>query len=194
MGKKDKNTGLIIVSLIFMLFVVVGVCLNKFDSCNVENISIQIGEIRNYYSGNIDIKDFIFMNIKEYTRYLGSIGILSLLFFTFPLAVIVFVVKAISIGYTINTCILMFGFSSIKMCTIVFLKNIIMIPISIILIILSIQYVKNIFKQLKKKRQDSILSLGKRFLFNLIIIMFSSIILQSLLNIIGISIIQFLAR
>lgn len=194
MGKKDKNTGLIIVSLIFMLFVVVGACLNKFDSCNVENISIQIDEIRNYYSGDIDIKNFIFMNIKEYIRYLGSIGILSLLFFTFPLAIVVFVVKAVSIGYTINTCILMFGFSSIKMCTIVFLKNIIMIPISIILIILSLEYVKNIFKQLKKKRQDSILSLGKRFLLNLIIIMFSSIILQSLLNIIGIIIIQFLAR
>ena len=138
MGKKDKNTGLIIVSLIFMLFVVVGACLNKFDSCNVENISIQIDEIRNYYSGDIDIKNFIFMNIKEYIRYLGSIGILSLLFFTFPLAIVVFVVKAVSIGYTINTCILMFGFSSIKMCTIVFLKNIIMIPISIILIILSL--------------------------------------------------------
>ena len=194
MRKKDMNTSLIIVSLIFMLFVIVGACLNKFEGFNIENVSIQIDELRNYYRSDIDIKSFAFMNIKEYIRYLGSIGILSLLFFTFPLAAVVFVLKAISIGYTVNTCILRLGFNSIKMCTIIFLKNIIIIPISIILVILSIEYVKNIFKKLKKKRQDSILSLGKTFLFNLIIIMFISIILQSLFNIIGIGIIQFLAR
>ena len=197
MGKKDfykKNRVLIIVSCIFILSVVIGACLNKFEGYNTENISIQIDELKNYYSSDIDIKNFIFMNIKEYTRYLASIGILALLFFTFPLSVFVFIQKGVSIGYAVNTCVLLLGFGSIKMCLIIFIKNIVIIPISIILIILSIEYIKNIFKQLKNKRQESILFLGKRFLFNLIIIMFGSIILQSLLNIILISIIQFLAR
>ena len=197
MRKKDfykRNKSLIIISIIFIIFVVVGSYLNKIDSSNLDNISNQIRKISSYYDGNINKKDFIFTNIKEYIRYLGLIGICSLFFFTYPIAIIVFILKAISIGYTVNTCILRLGFNSIKMCTIIFLKNIIIIPISIILVILSIEYVKNIFKQLKKKRQDSILSLGKTFLFNLIIIMFISIILQSLLNIIGIGIIQFLAR
>ena len=157
-------------------------------------MSSQIGEIKSYYNGNISIKDFTITNIKEYIRYLGSIGIFTLLFFTFPISIIVFIVKAISIGYTINTSVLLLGLSSFKMCIIVLLKNIVIIPMSIILIELAISYIKNVYKQLKKNRQDSIVSLGKEFVLNLVIIMCASIILQTVLNIISISIIQFLAR
>ena len=82
-------------------------------------MSSQIGEIKSYYNGNISIKDFTITNIKEYIRYLGSIGIFTLLFFTFPISIIVFIVKAISIGYTINTSVLLLGLSSFKMCIIV---------------------------------------------------------------------------
>ena len=197
MRKKDfykRNKSLIIISIIFIIFVIVGSCLNKMDSSNLDNISNQIGKISSYYDGNINKKDFIFTNIKEYIRYLGLIGLGTLFFFTYPVAIIVFIVKAMSIGYTINTSIILLGFSSFKMCIIVFLKNIFIVPMSIILIELSISYIKNVYKQLKKNRQDSIVSLGKEFVLNLIIIMCASIILQSILNIISISIIQFLAR
>ena len=197
MRKKDfykRNKSLIILSIIFIIFVIVGSCLNKMDSSNLDNISNQIGKISSYYDGNINKKDFIFTNIKEYIRYLGLIGLGTLFFFTYPVAIIVFIVKAMSIGYTINTSIILLGFSSFKMCIIVFLKNIVIVPMSIILIELSIGYIKSVYKQLKKNRQDSIVSLGKEFVLNLIIIMCASIILQSILNIISISIIQFLAR
>ena len=197
MRKKDfykRNKSLIIISIIFIIFVIVGSCLNKMDSSNLDNISNQIGKISSYYDGNINKKDFIFTNIKEYIRYLGLIGLGTLFFFTYPVAIIVFIVKAMSIGYTINTSIILLGFSSFKMCIIVFLKNIVIVPMSIILIGLSIGYIKSVYKQLKKNRQDSIVSLGKEFVLNLIIIMCASIILQSILNIISISIIQFLAR
>ena len=197
MRKKDfykRNKSLIIISIIFIIFVIVGSCLNKMDSSNLDNISNQIGKISSYYDGNINKKDFIFTNIKEYIRYLGLIGLGTLFFFTYPVAIIVFIVKAMSIGYTINTSIILLGFSSFKMCIIVFLKNIVIVPMSIILIELSIGYIKSVYKQLKKNRQDSIVSLGKEFGLNLIIIMCASIILQSILNIISISIIQFLAR
>lgn len=197
MRKKDfykRNKSLIIISIIFIIFVIVGSCLNKMDSSNLNNISNQIGKISSYYDGNINKKDFIFTNIKEYIRYLGLIGLGTLFFFTYPVAIIVFIVKAMSIGYTINTSIILLGFSSFKMCIIVFLKNIVIVPMSIILIELSIGYIKSVYKQLKKNRQDSIVSLGKEFVLNLIIIMCASIILQSILNIISISIIQFLAR
>lgn len=197
MAKKDfydKNKNLIIISLVFVVFVIIGSCLNKINSNYINNISTQVTEIYNYYSGDISIKNLVFVNIKEYIRYLSYIGILSLFLFTFPLALLVFILKAMSIGYTVNTCVLLFGLKSFKMCSIVFLKNIVIAPVSIILMLLSIEYVKNGFKLLKKKRQDSILSLGKEFLLNLIIIMFISIILQSMINIIGIGIIQFLAR
>ena len=197
MRKKDfykRNKSLIIISIIFIIFVIVGSCLNKMDSSNLDNISNQIGKISSYYDGNINKKDFIFTNIKEYIRYLGLIGLGTLFLFTYPVAIIVFIVKAMSIGYTINTSIILLGFSSFKMCIIVFLKNIVIVPMSIILIELSIGYIKSVYKQLKKNRQDSIVSLGKEFVLNLIIIMCASIILQSILNIISISIIQFLAR
>ena len=197
MRKKDfykRNKSLIIISIIFIIFVIVGSCLNKMDSSNLDNISNQIGKISSYYDGNINKKDFIFTNIKEYIRYLGLIGLGTLFFFTYPVAIIVFIVKAMSIGYTINTSIILLGFSSFKRCIIVFLKNIVIVPMSIILIELSIGYIKSVYKQLKKNRQDSIVSLGKEFVLNLIIIMCASIILQSILNIISISIIQFLAR
>ena len=197
MRKKDfykRNKSLIIISIIFIIFVIVGSCLNKMDSSNLDNISNQIGKISSYYDGNINKKYFIFTNIKEYIRYLGLIGLGTLFFFTYPVAIIVFIVKAMSIGYTINTSIILLGFSSFKMCIIVFLKNIVIVPMSIILIELSIGYIKSVYKQLKKNRQDSIVSLGKEFVLNLIIIMCASIILQSILNIISISIIQFLAR
>ena len=197
MRKKDfykRNKSLIIISIIFIIFVIVGSCLNKMDSSNLDNISNQIGKISSYYDGNINKKDFIFTNIKEYIRYLGLIGLGTLFFFTYPVAIIVFIVKAMSIGYTINTSIILLGFSSFKMCIIVFLKNIVIVPMSIILIELSIGYIKSVYKQLKKNRQDSIVSLGKEFVLNLIIIMCASIILQSILNILSISIIQFLAR
>lgn len=197
MRKKDfykRNKSLIIISIIFIIFVIVGSYLNKMDSSNLDNISNQIGKISSYYDGNINKKDFIFTNIKEYIRYLGLIGLGTLFFFTYPVAIIVFIVKAMSIGYTINTSIILLGFSSFKMCIIVFFKNIVIVPMSIILIELSIGYIKSVYKQLKKNRQDSIVSLGKEFVLNLIIIMCASIILQSILNIISISIIQFLAR
>ena len=197
MRKKDfykRNKSLIIISIIFIIFLIVGSCLNKMDSSNLDNISNQIGKISSYYDGNINKKDFIFTNIKEYIRYLGLIGLGTLFFFTYPVAIIVFIVKAMSIGYTINTSIILLGFSSFKMCIIVFLKNIVIVPMSIILIELSIGYIKSVYKQLKKNRQDSIVSLGKEFVLSLIIIMCASIILQSILNIISISIIQFLAR
>ena len=177
MRKKDfykRNKSLILISVIFILFIVVGSCINKIDSSNLEDMSSQIGEIKSYYNGNISIKDFTITNIKEYIRYLGSIGIFTLLFFTFPISIIVFIVKAISIGYTINTSVLLLGLSSFKMCIIVLLKNIVIIPMSIILIELAISYIKNVYKQLKKKRQDSIVALGKEFVLNLVIIMCAS--------------------
>ena len=170
MRKKDfykRNKSLILISVIFILFIIIGSFINKIDSSNLEDMSRQIGEIKSYYNGNISIKDFTLTNIKEYIRYLGSIGIFTLLFFTFPISIIVFIVKAISIGYTINTSVLLLGLSSFKMCTIVLLKNIVIIPMSIILIELSITHIKNVYKQLKKRRQDSIVALGKEFVLNL---------------------------
>lgn len=197
MRKKDfykRNKCLIVISVIFILFVIAGSFINKFDSTNLNDVSNQIDNIKEYYNSDISVKEFVITNIKEYVRYLGLIGIFTLFFFTFFLSFIVFVTKAISIGYAINTSILLLGYDGLKMCAIILIKNIVIIPMSIILLELSIIYIKSVYKQLKKKRQDSIVSLGKEFVLNLIIIISACIILQSLINMISIIIIQFLAR
>lgn len=49
MRKKDfykRNKSLILISVIFILFIVVGSCINKIDSSNLEDMSSQIGEIK----------------------------------------------------------------------------------------------------------------------------------------------------
>ena len=69
MRKKDfykRNKSLILISVIFILFIVVGSCINKIDSSNLEDMSSQIGEIKSYYNGNISIKDFTITNWNIY--------------------------------------------------------------------------------------------------------------------------------
>ena len=44
-------------SLIFIIFVIIGSCLNKINSSYIQNISNQINEIYAYYNGDISIKD-----------------------------------------------------------------------------------------------------------------------------------------
>ena len=77
--KKDfykRNKSLILISVIFILFIVVGSCINKIDSSNLEDMSSQIGEIKSYYNGNISIKDFTITkknieNIRLIEEYLS---------------------------------------------------------------------------------------------------------------------------
>ena len=79
MRKKDfykRNKSLILISVIFILFIVVGSCINKIDSSNLEDMSSQIGEIKSYYNGNISIKDFTITkknieNIRLIEEYLS---------------------------------------------------------------------------------------------------------------------------
>lgn len=190
-----SNERLIFISFIFVLFIIVGAFLNKVYGNEIDSVSKEINALISYYNNNeaINMKDILLLNLAEYIRYLGLIGIFSLFFVTYPLAIIVFILKAVSIGYTINSCFLLLKFKSLKICILMLLKNIIVIPFSIILIMISIEYIKNISKELKKQDKESILFLVKRFLLNLVIIILISVVIQSILNIVSVRIIQFLA-
>ena len=107
---------------------------------------------------------------------------------------IIFMLKGLSIGYTINSIILAMKLKGIKMLLIILLRNIIIIPGAIILTLISFNYIREAIYQLKKGKSDNILFLGKRYLLNSLIILSVTVGLQLILNFIGISIIRFIVR
>ena len=150
--------------------------------------------IEYYNNSSINLKSTIITNLKSDTSFMFKIIILSLLVVTFPIAIIIFILKGVSIGYTINSIILTLKFKSIKMFFITFIKNIIILPGAIILLVISFNYFKDIINEIKKHKKDNIPFLLKRYLLNSIIVLAISLILQLLLNTISISIIKFLVR
>lgn len=183
-------------SIIFIIFVLVGTYLNKIFLNGQDIVLDSINDLNNYYSqgSNINVRAVVFSNLRENIFFLGSIVIFTLFVFTFPLAIISFLLKGISIGYTINSFILLIKLKSIKMILIMVIKNFIIIPGAILLLAISFYYIKNIYEEYKKGRKEGILFLGKRYLLNGIIVIIICTVVQLLLNTISIGILQFLVR
>ncbi|MDY4735374.1 stage II sporulation protein M [Terrisporobacter sp.] len=183
-------------SIIFIIFVLIGTYLNKIVLNGQDIVLDSINDLNNYYSqgSNINVRAVVFSNLRENIFFLGSIVIFTLFVFTFPLAIISFLLKGVSIGYTINSFILLIKLKSIKMILIMVIKNFIIIPGAILLLAISFYYIKNIYEEYKKGRKEGILFLGKRYLLNGIIVIIICTVVQLLLNTISIGILQFLVR
>lgn len=183
-------------SIIFIIFVLIGTYLNKIFFNGQDIVLDSINDLNNYYSqgSNINVRAVVFSNLRENIFFLGSIVIFTLFVFTFPLAIISFLLKGVSIGYTINSFILLIKLKSIKMILIMVIKNFIIIPGAILLLAISFYYIKNIYEEYKKGRKEGILFLGKRYLLNGIIVIIICTVVQMLLNAISIGILQFLVR
>lgn len=183
-------------SIIFIIFVLIGTYLNKIVLNGQDIVLDSINDLNNYYSqgSNINVRAVVFSNLRENIFFLGSIVIFTLFVFTFPLAMISFLLKGVSIGYTINSFILLIKLKSIKMILIMVIKNFIIIPGAILLLAISFYYIKNIYEEYKKGRKEGILFLGKRYLLNGIIVIIICTVVQMLLNAISIGILQFLVR
>lgn len=187
---------IIYLSIIFIIFVLIGTYLNKIVLNGQDIVLDSINDLNNYYSqgSNINVRAVVFSNLRENIFFLGSIVIFTLFVFTFPLAIISFLLKGVSIGYTINSFILLIKLKSIKMILIMVIKNFIIIPGAILLLAISFYYIKNIYEEYKKGRKEGILFLGKRYLLNGIIVIIICTVVQLLLNTISIGILQFLVR
>ena len=183
-------------SIIFIIFVLIGTYLNNIFLNGQDIVLDSINDLNNYYSqgSNINVRAVVFSNLRENIFFLGSIVIFTLFVFTFPLAIISFLLKGVSIGYTINSFILLIKLKSIKMILIMVIKNFIIIPGAILLLAISFYYIKNIYEEYKKGRKEGILFLGKRYLLNGIIVIIICTVVQLLLNAISIGILQFLVR
>ena len=183
-------------SIIFIIFVLVGTYLNKIFFNGQDIVLDSINDLNNYYSqgSNINVRAVVFSNLRENIVFLGSLVLFSVFVFTFPLSIISFILKGLSIGYTINSFILLIKLKSIKMILIMVIKNFIIIPGAILLLAISFYYIKNIYEEYKKGRKEGILFLGKRYLLNGIIVIIICTVVQLLLNTISIGILQFLVR
>ncbi|MDX5616405.1 stage II sporulation protein M [Clostridioides difficile] len=191
---RELNRQIIIIGLLFMMSIVVGSYINKILPGSSNNILNNINPAVEYYNLNISIKDTVIQNLKSDAVFMGSIALLSLFVVTIPAVLVAFVLKGMSIGYTINSCILALTFKSIKMILIILFKNFIIIPCAIILTLISLSYFKEIVYEFKKKNRKNMQFLIKRYILNIIIIIALSLGLQLILNTASIGIIKFLAK
>ncbi|HCQ5890927.1 TPA: stage II sporulation protein M [Clostridioides difficile] len=191
---RELNRQIIIIGLLFMMSIVVGSYINKILPGSSNNILNNINPAVEYYNLNISIKDTVIQNLKSEAIFMGSIALLSLFVVTIPAVLVAFVLKGMSIGYTINSCILALKFKSIKMILIILFKNLIIIPCAIILALISLSYFKEMVYEFKKKNRKNMQFLIKRYILNIIIIIALSLGLQLILNTASIGIIKFLAK
>ena len=79
-------------SIIFIIFVLIGTYLNKIVLNGQDIVLDSINDLNNYYSqgSNINVRAVVFSNLRENIFFLGSIVIFTLFVFTFPLAIISF--------------------------------------------------------------------------------------------------------
>lgn len=192
---REINKQLIVIGLIFLTAVVIGTYLNKIWPDYQGNIANSINSIVEYYSSKILIKNIVLANLKSDIYFMMSISLSTLLVVTFPITLILFIVKGISMGYTINSAILAMKLKSINLIFITIFKNLIIILGSIVLILISINYIKEMVFEFKKSRNRSkMIFLFSRYLLNSIIVLAITSGLQVLLNTLIVSIIKFLVR
>lgn len=192
---REINKQLIIIGLIFLTSVVMGTYLNKIWPDYQSKIVNSINPIVEYYSSKISVRNIVMANLKSDISFMLGISLTALTVITFPLALLIFLLKGISMGYTINSIILAMKLKSIKFILITISKNLIIILGSIILILISINYIKQIVFEFKKNRnKNTIIFLFSRYILNSIIVLAITIGLQALLNTVIISIIKFLVR
>jgi len=192
---REINKQIIVIGFIFLIAVVIGTYLNKIWPDYQSYIVDSINPIVEYYSSKISVKNILLANLKSDLLFMISISLSTLLVVTFPITMILFIVKGISMGYTINSIILAMKLKSIKLIFITISKNLIIILGSVMLILISINYIKEIVLEFKQNRnKNKIIFLFSRYILNSIIVLAITIGVQVLLNTLIISIIKFLVR
>lgn len=192
---REINKQLIVIGLIFLISVVIGTYLNKIWYDCQTYISDFINPIIEYYNSKISIKNIVLANLKSDLLFMIYISFSTLLVVTFPITLILFTLKGISMGYTINSILLTMKLKSIKLIFITISKNLIIILGATIIILISTRYIKDIVSEFKRNRnKNKIIFLFSRYILNSIIVLAITIGLQVLLNTLIISIIKFLVR
>ncbi len=190
----DINKSIILVGAIFIVALIIGTYLNKFWPQYEEVMIGSINNLKDVYKSDISLMNIIMTNLKSDFKLMLGISIFTLFIITFPISMLIFIFKGISIGYTINSIILVLKTSGISMVLLSFIKNVATIPGMIVLLIISINYGKEILRELNQKRKDKLIFLGSRYMLNALIISSITVFAQVILNCSFIWIIKFLVK
>lgn len=179
----DKiSKDLIIISSLFILFVILGSLLNKIFPQYTEVISNNITYTNSYYDSGMKIKEVLMSNLKMDLSLLAGMSICTLSIILAPIALIIFAVKGLSIGYTINTFIIAMKASSFKMLCVTLIKFSIVLPGMIILALISLKYFEEFIKNVRKQNKTNCTYLMKRYIINSFLIIMISVSAQTILN------------
>lgn len=179
----DKiSKDMIIISSLFILFVILGSLLNKIFPQYTEVISNNITYTNSYYDSGMKIKEVLMSNFKMDLSLLAGMSICSLSIILAPIALIIFAVKGLSIGYTINTFIIAMKASSFKMLCVTLIKFSIVLPGMIILALISLKYFEEFIKNVRKQNKTNCTYLMKRYIINSFLIIMISVSAQTILN------------
>lgn len=186
------NKEILIVSLIFMVFVVLGACINKLYPTAQNSIVANITGASDYYNSSISFKDTLISNLKVDMLFLGGISICTLTIILMPVSILIFILKGVSIGYTINSLVLGLKINSIKIILITLAKSIIILPGILIISIISAKYILEIINEIKRNNKTKIAFLSKRYALNSAIIVIITVSSQLIINAISIATLQIL--
>lgn len=189
---KDINKYTLTIGIVFIVFVIIGSYLNKIWPSYQNTLLEGVNSIVKYYDLGIITKEIVISNLKSDLIFMISIAILVGFVVTSPIAMIIFMLKGLSIGYTINSTILVLKFESIKFILITLTKNFIIIPGTVIMIIISVRYLYEAINEYKKNKRKSIIFLVKRYFQNVSILIFITITLQFIVNVVSVGITKFL--
>ena len=187
----DKiNKEIILISGLFMVFVIIGSLLNKFFPQYIDDISEKVSYTANYYNSDINLKEILISNLKMDLSFLLIMTIGTISIILSPIAVIVFAIKGLSIGYTINSFIIAMKLGSFKIVLITLIKFVVVLPGMLILSLISFKYLLEAIHEIKKKNKTNCVYLMKRYLINSTLIIMGTIFVQTILNALSILTLQ----
>ena len=186
------NNEIIIISVIFIIFVVIGACINKFYPEAQNSIAINVSGANEYYNSDVNLKNILISNLKSDILFLSGIAICTLTIVLLPISIGIFILKGLAIGYTINSVVLALKINSLKIILITLSKSIIILPGILILSIVSLKYITHIVNEIRKNNRSKIAFLCKRYALNSSIIIIITTSSQFIINAISIATLKFL--
>ncbi len=184
------NKEIIFISSLFMVFVIIGSLLNKFFPQYSEVISEKVSYTANYYNSDVNLKEILISNLKMDLSFLSIMAIGTMTVILSPIAIIVFAIKGLSIGYTINSFIIAMKLNSFKIVLITLIKFVVVLPGMLILSLISFKYLFEAIYEIKKKNKSNCVYLMKRYLINSTLIIMGTIFVQTILNALSIVTLQ----
>lgn len=181
---------IIFISCLFLACVIVGSLLNKIFPQYTDVMNENIAYTANYYNSDVSLKDIIISNLKMDSVFLMGMSITTLSVILSPIAIILFAVKGLSIGYTINSFVIAMKLSSFKILLITLIKFMIVLPGMLILALISIKYLNQVIGEIKKKNKLNLGYLIKMYLLNSSIIIVLTLSTQTILNAVSIATLQ----